>query len=56
LNLLPDELHHKLISKYSHLYSDNCKFVWVFCNYFWECHVELPYIDINDLEKIISDT
>jgi hypothetical protein len=22
--------------------------------YFWECHVELPHIDVNELEKIID--
>lgn len=53
LNLLPDDIYNKLTLKYNHLYDDNCKFVWFFCSYFWECHVDLPYIDINELEKLM---
>ena len=55
LYLLPEHLRNKLILKYKHLYSSDCKFVWAFCNYFWECHAELPYIDINELEKITTN-
>ena len=55
LKILPPSLYETLILKYGHLYNSDCKFIWAFCNYFWECHVELPYIDINEIEKIVND-
>lgn len=36
-------------------YEYDNKFIWAFCKYFWECHAELPYIDINELEKLINN-
>lgn len=34
-------------------YEYDNKFIWAFCKYFWECHAELPYININELETFI---
>jgi 5'-3' exonuclease len=55
LHLLPSPIHNLLITKYSKWYKDNCQFVWAYCQYFWESHVEMCDIDINELENIILE-
>jgi len=55
LHLLPSELYETLITKYSELYSTDCEFMWAYCRYFWESHVELPSIDICVLESEVMD-
>jgi 5'-3' exonuclease len=55
LQLLPSDLYNKLIQKYSHWYDSDCEFVWAFCKYFWEAHVMLPHIDINELEEFVMN-
>ncbi len=55
LNLLPVKLYFELIRKYDHWYKGNCDFVWAYCRYFWESHVEMNHIDINELEIFIAD-
>ena len=55
LNLLPNKLYYELIRKYDHWYKGNCDFVWAYCRYFWESHVEMNDIDINELEQFIAD-
>jgi len=55
LHFLPDELYKTLMDKHSHWYKTDCEFIWAFCRYFWETHVELPDIDINELETIVSE-
>jgi len=53
LLLLPSDLYNKLIQKYGHWYDNDCEFVWAYCKYFWEAHVMLPHIDINELEEFV---
>ena len=35
------------------MYNNDCTFVWAYCRYFWESHVNLPHIDINELEEFV---
>jgi len=55
LQLLPQKLYSKLIASKNHWYPMDCEFIWAFCRYFWEAHVELPEIDIDELEQIINE-
>jgi 5'-3' exoribonuclease 2 len=54
LTLLPQDLYNYLIKNHELWYEDNNNFIWAYCQYFWECHVELFDIEINDLEKIVN--
>ena len=55
LSLLPNKLYYELIRRYDYWYKANCDFVWAYCRYFWESHVEMNEIDINELERFISE-
>jgi 5'-3' exonuclease len=55
LTLLPPDLHKIIVAKYGGYYSTDCEFVWAYCRYFWESHIELPDIDINVLEAGVAD-
>jgi 5'-3' exonuclease len=54
LNLLPPKLVKELLQKHDHWYKGNCDFVWAYCRYFWEAHVEMNEIDIDELEQFIA--
>jgi len=55
LQLLPKNLYDKLIKTHGDWYDNDCEFIWAFCKYFWEAHVLLPHIDINELELFINE-
>ena len=54
LQFLPDKLYKALIRDKLHLYNIDCEFSWAYCKYFWECHPNLPHIDVNELEKFVN--
>jgi len=53
LNLLPKKLYFELLRRYDHWYKGNCDFIWAYCRYFWESHVDMIDIDIEELERFI---
>ena len=53
LHFLPDKIYHRLKDDYSHWYPTDCDFVWAYSRYFWESHVELPDLDIDEIERVI---
>jgi 5'-3' exoribonuclease 1 len=55
LQMLPENLYNNLIKKNSHLYTTDCEFSWAYCKYFWECHPNLPHIDVNELEDFVKN-
>ena len=54
LNLLPDILYKSLLSYRGNWYKTDCDFIWAYKSYISESHVELPHIDINELEKFVK--
>ena len=55
LHLLPEKLYDNLIKDHSDWYKSDCEFVWSYSRYFWESHVQLPHIDIDELEKFVIE-
>jgi 5'-3' exoribonuclease 1 len=55
LSLLPEKLYKSLIENKNDWYKTDCDFKWAYCKYFWESHVQLPDIDINELENFVKN-
>jgi len=55
LHLLPTNLHSYLIQNHRKWYGHDYEFRWAFCKYFWECHVKLPVIKLDELENIVNN-
>ena len=55
LHMLPAKLYDSLVKDHSDWYKTDCDFVWAYCRFFWESHVQLPHIDINELEKYVIE-
>jgi hypothetical protein len=55
LTLLPQKLVNELLRQKDHWYKGNCDFVWAYCRYFWESHVEMNEIDITELEQFVAE-
>lgn len=54
MNLIPIDLRQRLLKEHPEWYVGNYVFLWSFCKFFWEAHVDLPHIDIDVLEKIVN--
>jgi 5'-3' exoribonuclease 2 len=54
LGFLPKTLETHLKKEHADWYPTDCDFNWAFCRYFWESHVELPEIDIEELQDIVT--
>lgn len=56
LQLLPRQVHESLSKhpNFSSMYATNHHMNWSFCKFFWECHTEMPQLDICELEEICS--
>ena len=55
LQLLPRQVLESLSNhpNFSSMYATNHHMNWSFCKFFWECHTEMPELDINELEAIV---
>ena len=49
LHLLPPKLFEKMDMSN---YPTDCDFVWAYCRYFWESHVDLPELDLEELNNL----
>jgi 5'-3' exonuclease len=56
LQFLPSKLYNALKKNHPEWYPNDCEFVWAFSRYFWESHVELPVLDIDELDEFITKT
>jgi 5'-3' exonuclease len=54
LKFLPENLYNQLLKEHDEWYSMDCDYVWAYCRYFWEAHVNLPHIPMDELEKFID--
>uniref|UniRef100_A0A6C0HCA4 Xrn1 N-terminal domain-containing protein n=1 Tax=viral metagenome TaxID=1070528 RepID=A0A6C0HCA4_9ZZZZ len=56
LQFLPPKLYNALKKQHPDWYPADCDFVWAYCRYFWEAHVELPHLDIVELDSFVNAT
>ena len=52
-HMIPQRLRQELCDKMEGKYGSNWDFEWAYCRYFWECHANMPHIDVEQLERIV---
>ena len=52
LQLLPESIYKNLIKEHVDWYGIDYDFIWAYCKYFWEAHVLLPEIDLDELDRV----
>lgn len=55
LHLIPNNIGERLLKEREEYYSDGYEVKWAFCKFMWESHLDLPHIDLEDLEDFISN-
>jgi len=55
LHFLPEKLYDNLLKEHNDWYNTDCDYVWAYCRYFWEAHVNLPDINIEELENFVTN-
>jgi len=53
LPLIPNNIGEKLLKERGEYYTKQYDIKWAFCKYMWESHLELPHIDLEDLEEFV---
>ena len=53
LHFLPKNIYNKVITELIHLYPENADYIWDFCTYIWESHIDLPNMNIEHIQNII---
>tara|TARA_B100000927_G_scaffold92432_1_gene74705 strand:+ start:5061 stop:6656 length:1596 start_codon:yes stop_codon:yes gene_type:complete len=53
LPLIPN-IGSKLQEEFPHFYEDSPNMIWAYCKYIWEAHLELPHINLEELEEFVN--
>ena len=53
LPLIPNNIGEKLLKERGEYYAKQYDIKWAFCKFMWESHLELPHIDLDDLETFV---
>lgn len=53
-HLVPKHIIDGLNRKYNYNYDEKHKFIWAYSKYFWESHVEFPYVNFDDFAEYVQ--